>query len=64
MPTDHRATLASIKRFDQLIALPHVVEDLGPEDEETAVDPEVGILAGANSLDLSVRLHVDEMQTE
>jgi hypothetical protein len=37
-------------RFDQFVALFHVAEDLIPEDEESAIDPEVGILAGAKSL--------------
>ena len=31
-------------RLDQLLALLQIVEDLGAEDEEAAIDPEVGIL--------------------
>src|ERR1700751_831748 len=52
------------RRFDEFFAVAHVVEDLLAEDEETAIDPEVGILAGADAPDFSARPHVDEMQAE
>ena len=51
-------------RLDQFIAVAHVVEDLLSEDEEAAVDPEIGVLAGADALDLPARPHVDQMQAE
>ena len=51
-------------RFDQLIAFPHVLEDLFSEDEETAIYPEIGILTGAKALDFSTRPHLDEMEAE
>ena len=35
------------RRLDQFLAVLEVVEDLGAEDEEAAIDPEVGVLGGA-----------------
>ena len=32
------------RRLDQFLAILEVVEDLGAEDEEAAIDPEIGIL--------------------
>src|SRR5690348_4483122 len=52
------------RRLDQLVALGHVVEDLLPEDEEPAIDPEVRILAVAQSVDLSAFVDVHQMQAE
>ena len=42
-------------RLDQFIAFAHVVEYLLAEDEEAAVDPEIGVLAGADALNLPAR---------
>ena len=51
-------------RLDEFITVAHVVEYLLAEDEEAAVDPEIGVLAGADALDLPARPHVNQMQAE
>src|SRR5882757_5807817 len=51
-------------RLDEFIAFAHVVEYLLAEDEEAAVDPEIGVLAGADALNLPARPHVNQMQAE
>src|SRR6476659_8046608 len=52
------------RRLDQLIAILEVIEDLRAEDEEAAIDPQIGILGSAQAVDLAARLHIDEMQAE
>src|SRR5579883_20645 len=52
------------RRLHQLVAVGHVVEDLLSEDEEAAIDPQVGILAAAQPLDLSAFVDIDQMQAE
>src|SRR6185437_13574155 len=52
------------RRLDQLVAIGHVVEDLLSEDEESAIDPEVGVLAAAQPADLPASVDVHQMQAE
>jgi hypothetical protein len=40
------------RRLNQFLAFAHVVEDLQAEHKEAPVDPEVGIPARANPIDL------------
>src|SRR6185295_11929940 len=51
-------------RLNEFFAFAHVVEYLLAEDEEAAVDPEVGVLAGPDALDLPAWLHVNQVQAE
>src|SRR5262249_46695278 len=55
---------AAERFFDKLLALAHVVEYLRSEDEEAPVDPEIGVLAQLDTLDLALGRHIDEVQTE
>ena len=52
------------RRLDQLLAILEIVEDLGAEDEEAAIDPQIGVGGGLDAIDLAARLHLDEMQAE
>ena len=52
------------RHLDQFLAFLQVVEDLSAEDEETTIDPKIGILVGAEAVDLPARFHIDEMQAE
>src|SRR5262249_40733274 len=52
------------RRLNQFLAFAHVVEDIRAEHKEAPVDPEVGIPARANPVDLAVLRYFDEMQTE
>jgi len=48
----------------EFIAFTHVVEYLLAEDEKAAIDPKIGVMTGANALNLAPRLHVDQMHAE
>ncbi len=53
-----------VRRRTRLQALEPILQFGALVREEAAVDPEVGVLAQRDALDLALRRHIDKMQTE